>query len=69
MAWVNSSGVSFDRGLVEHYISRGIRDYYYLAIILDAQGNGASPLLRQALQERLNLFKEVIFLELYTIGT
>jgi AAA family ATP:ADP antiporter len=60
-------GVQFDTSLVEEYIARGIADYYHLSIILETQmtyGRGLTPpirLLRQALHERLELFKEMTF--------
>jgi hypothetical protein len=95
--------IQFDANLVEGYVVKGIRDYYNLLVILDAQnddtsilalgdprkkitndtnermarirwtqettevmdflalGDPRSRLLRQALQERLELFKEMIF--------
>jgi ATP/ADP translocase len=67
-------GVQFDTSLVQEYVARGIEDYYHLSIILEAQNGDSftSPrtrgledrtfrLLPQALQERLELFKEMIF--------
>ena len=64
-------GVQFDTSLVREYVVRGIRDYYHLSIILESQNDDASAgslnqlactgLLRRALTERLELFKEMTF--------
>ncbi|MFC1717812.1 Npt1/Npt2 family nucleotide transporter [Candidatus Poribacteria bacterium] len=63
--------IRFERDLVEDYVTRRIKDYYNLSIILEAQNGGVPPdnagdsstsdLLQQALQERLDLYKEMIF--------
>lgn len=64
-------GIRFETDLVEDYVTRRIRDYYHLSIILEAQNCGvpsgstgvlpAFDLLPQALQERLDLYEEMIF--------
>lgn len=53
--------VQFDTNLVEEYVFKEIRSYYHLWFILEAQNDHTARLLRQALQERLELFKEMIF--------
>ena len=64
-------GIRFERDLVEDYVTKRIRDYYHLSIILEAQNDGVSSrnagdsptsdLLQRALQERLDLYKEMMF--------
>jgi len=65
------AGIRFDDKLVEEYIAKGIRDYYYLSIILEAQSENSTArnenhlpaccLLHRALKERLEITKEMIF--------
>lgn len=63
--------IHFDKTLVEKYITNGIKSYYHLSVVLAAQKNGDSDsnersqnspvLLYRALQERLDLFEEIVF--------
>lgn len=61
------SGIKFNTKLVEEYITKEIQGYYCLSIILQSQNDTISGLLRQALQERLVIIKEMIFLLLELI--
>lgn len=64
-------GIRFDPGIVEEYVIREIRNYYQLAIILeawngsvlprDASATSAHDFLQKALQERLERDKEMVF--------
>jgi len=54
-------GLQFDTKLVRKYVASGLRDYYRLKIILEAQNEQASHFLKRSLQERLRLFEEMIF--------